>query len=58
MEQSYFQMRVSSAFLRRLDDWRRLQKEIPSRSAAIRTLVERGIAEDMAKHDEPTEGSK
>jgi hypothetical protein len=34
------QMRVSEAFLKSIDDWRRKQTPIPSRAAAIRRLVE------------------
>jgi hypothetical protein len=39
-----FQMRVSPAFLRLVDEWRRQQPDLPSRAEAIRRLVERGIA--------------
>ena len=35
-----FQMRVSEEFLRTVDNWRRRQKELPSRAEAIRRLVE------------------
>ena len=38
-----FQMRTSELFLSLLDDWRRSQPTIPSRSEAIRLLVERAI---------------
>jgi metal-responsive CopG/Arc/MetJ family transcriptional regulator len=34
-----FQMRVDADFLRRVDDWRRQQPDIPSRAEAIRRLV-------------------
>ena len=33
-------MRVEPSFLARVDDWRRRQPNIPSRSEAIRRLVE------------------
>jgi len=33
-------MRVSEEFLRMVDDWRRRQKDLPSRAEAIRRLVE------------------
>jgi len=33
-------MRVSEEFLRTVDDWRRRQKDLPSRAEAIRRLVE------------------
>jgi metal-responsive CopG/Arc/MetJ family transcriptional regulator len=38
-----FQMRVDDEFLRQLDDWRRLQPEIPSRAEAIRRLVQEAM---------------
>lgn len=34
-----FVMRVSPEFLRLVDDWRRQQPEIPSRSDAVRTMA-------------------
>ena len=37
-----FQMRVSPAFLRLVDDWRRKQADLPSHAEAVRRLVERG----------------
>ena len=39
-----FQMRVSEEFLRKVDDWRRRQKDLPSRAEAIRRLVELAAA--------------
>ena len=38
-----FQMRVSEEFLRMVDDWRRRQKDLPSRAEAIRRLVELAV---------------
>jgi metal-responsive CopG/Arc/MetJ family transcriptional regulator len=38
-----FQIRLTEEFLRRLDEWRREQEDLPSRSEAIRRLVERGL---------------
>jgi hypothetical protein len=38
-----FQMRASEDFLRRIDDWRRKQPDLPSRAAAIRRLIEAGL---------------
>jgi hypothetical protein len=35
-------MRVSEEFLRLVDEWRRRQKDLPSRAEAIRRLVELG----------------
>jgi hypothetical protein len=37
------QMRVSEQFLRTIDDWRRKQPDLPSRTEAIRRLVEKAI---------------
>jgi hypothetical protein len=42
-----FQMRVSEAFLRTVDDWRRDQVDLPSRAEAIRRMVE--LAAKMKK---------
>lgn len=39
-------IRASDEFLRLLDDWRESRMDRPSRSAAIRELIERGIATD------------
>jgi len=39
-----FQMRASEEWLRKIDDWRRQQSDIPSRAEAIRRLVEAGLA--------------
>jgi hypothetical protein len=36
-------MRVSDEFLRTIDDWRRLQPDLPSRAEAIRQLIELGL---------------
>jgi hypothetical protein len=33
------QMRVSAAYLREIDEWRRQQPDLPSRSEAIRRLT-------------------
>ena len=35
---------VSKAFVERIDAWRREQSDIPNRSAAIRRLVDAGLA--------------
>jgi hypothetical protein len=40
---STLQMRVSKAFLKSIDEWRRRQPDLPSRAEAIRKLVERGL---------------
>jgi len=38
-----FEMRVPSAWLAKVDDWRRQQEDIPSRAEAIRRLVEKAL---------------
>ena len=38
-----FQMRASDEWLKKLDDWRRKQPDIPARAEAIRRLVQKGI---------------
>ena len=43
-----FQMRASEEFLARIDDWRRVQPDIPSRAEAIRRLVELALSESKA----------
>ena len=46
-----FNMRVHDEWLEKVDEWRRTQKNIPSRSEAIRRLVEIGIeASKLVKH--------
>jgi hypothetical protein len=37
------QMRVNRAFLETLDEWRRLQPDLPSRTESVRRLVEIGV---------------
>ena len=46
------QMRVPPDFLRRVDNWRRQQPDIPSRSEAIRRLVTEALAAHGIKADE------
>jgi hypothetical protein len=43
-------MRVSEAFLRTVDEWRRGQIDLPSRAEAIRRMVE--LASKMKKKNE------
>lgn len=38
-----FQMRVSADWLRKIDAWRRIQADLPSRAEAIRRLVGMGL---------------
>jgi hypothetical protein len=37
------QMRVNDEFIRTIDEWRRKQPDLPSRTEAIRRLVEFGL---------------
>jgi hypothetical protein len=39
------QMRVSAAYLKSIDDWRRKQPDLPSRSEAIRRLTAMALRE-------------
>jgi Arc/MetJ-type ribon-helix-helix transcriptional regulator len=41
---SALEMRLGGSFLKTVDEWRRKQKDRPSRAEAIRRLVERGLA--------------
>ena len=36
-------IRFSETFLKSIDEWRRMQPDLPSRAAAIRRLVEMGL---------------
>jgi len=38
-----FEMRVSSSFLKGIDEWRRKQKDLPSRAESIRRLVQQAL---------------
>lgn len=38
-----FELRVSEEFLKKVDDWRRKQPDLPPRAEAIRRLVEQGL---------------
>lgn len=43
-----FQMRVSVDFLRSIDEWRRGQPDLPSRSEAVRRLINIGLTGSAA----------
>jgi hypothetical protein len=42
-------MRISPTFLTMIDNWRRVQNPIPSRSEAVRKLVDAGIRAEKRK---------
>jgi len=44
-----FQMRVSQSFLKKVDDWRRMQPDLPARAEAIRRLVDKALSGTAAK---------
>ncbi len=44
------QMRVSEEFLRQIDEWRRQQPDLPSRSEAIRRLVQLGLEASIPRN--------
>jgi hypothetical protein len=44
-----FEMRVTKAFLKSIDDWRRREEDLPTRAEAIRRLVEVGIKAKLHK---------
>jgi len=43
------QLVTSREFLREVDDWRRRQDDLPSRSEAVRRLVAKGLASESGK---------
>lgn len=43
------EMRVPTAFLEAVDDWRRAEKDLPSRSEAIRRLAALGLEHGKRK---------
>jgi metal-responsive CopG/Arc/MetJ family transcriptional regulator len=44
-----FRMRASDTFLKSVDAWRRKQPDIPTRSEAIRRLVERALISERKR---------
>jgi hypothetical protein len=42
------QVRVEGPIFTRIEDWRRSQSKIPSRSQALRLLVERGLQAEQS----------
>ena len=52
-----FEMRLEPATLRRVDDWRATQPDLPSRAEAIRRLINSGLSKDERKF-RPSSGEK
>lgn len=44
-----YQIRLSTGFWRKVDEWRRVQPDIPTRAEAIRRLVEIGLTTERKK---------
>jgi hypothetical protein len=54
-----FEMRVPASFLKMIDDWRRIQPDLPSRAAAIRRLVAMGLTlKTKAKQPSPRSAAR
>jgi hypothetical protein len=47
-------MRWQEAVLKEIDDWRRVQEDLPDRPTAIRRLVEIGLATSQSKRPKGT----
>ncbi len=50
-ETERFQIMAPSSWGSRIDEWRRMQPKIPSRSEAIRFLVDRSLDADLAPRE-------
>jgi hypothetical protein len=44
-----YQIRLSTSFWRKVDEWRRVQADIPTRAEALRRLVEIGLRAEQKK---------
>lgn len=44
-----YQIRLSTAFWKKVDAWRRVQPDIPTRAEALRRLVEIGLLTEQKK---------
>ena len=44
-----YQIRLSTTFWRKVDEWRRMQPDIPTRAEAIRRLVAIGLVAEQPK---------
>ena len=52
------EIRLDRSFLKTVDNWRRKQRDIPSRAEAIRRLAERGLASNAATPPQLRKGSR
>jgi hypothetical protein len=52
------EMRLDTSFLKTVDNWRRKQRDLPSRAEAIRRLAERGLAGSAASPPQLRKGSR
>ena len=55
---SALEMRLGRSFLKTVDEWRRKQKDLPSRAVAIRRLVERALANRPRGRQQLSKGAK
>jgi hypothetical protein len=55
---SALEMRLGRSFLKTVDEWRRKQKDLPSRAVAIRRLVERALANRPRARQQLSKGAK
>lgn len=46
MKTERFEMRANQEFLKKLDDWRRSQPDLPARAEAIRRIVDKALEAD------------
>lgn len=53
-----FEMRLDPSILERVDDWRRGESDLPSRSEAIRRLVEVGLGSKQGTQPQISDGEK
>lgn len=49
MKDKRFEMVASEDWLKRVDDWRRKQDDLPSRAEAIRRLVAAALSKDKTR---------
>jgi metal-responsive CopG/Arc/MetJ family transcriptional regulator len=52
------QLVIGRGLVRQIDDWRRRQPDLPSRSEAIRRMIEAQLHADRNNGPEPGQGGK